>query len=141
MGVSAEFLQFFCVLISGINHATICVCVVQEKRHDVDQGLDFPSTLPPLRRAKSLDRRTTESVMTVSVFSFFETPSAAVSTVISVKSLLTPTAVSSSSPGANAQHLVQTQQHSGKQLWESTYSNNVNKAQDGRLVRLSHLKH
>lgn len=29
------------------------------------QGLDFPSTLPPLRRAKSLDRRTTESVMTV----------------------------------------------------------------------------
>uniref|UniRef100_A0A8C5ABI3 Myosin phosphatase Rho interacting protein n=1 Tax=Gadus morhua TaxID=8049 RepID=A0A8C5ABI3_GADMO len=27
---------------------------------------DFPSTRPPLRRAKSLDRRTTESVMTVS---------------------------------------------------------------------------
>ena len=32
----------------------------------MDRGLDFPSTLPPLRRAKSLDRRTTESVMTVS---------------------------------------------------------------------------
>lgn len=42
---------------------------VQEQRHDVDQALDFPSTLPPLRRAKSLDRRTTESVMTVSVYS------------------------------------------------------------------------
>uniref|UniRef100_A0A8C4EKV0 Myosin phosphatase Rho interacting protein n=1 Tax=Dicentrarchus labrax TaxID=13489 RepID=A0A8C4EKV0_DICLA len=40
----------------------------EEQRHDVGQGLDFPSTLPPLRRAKSLDRRTTESVMTVSVF-------------------------------------------------------------------------
>lgn len=34
---------------------------------DPAQGLDFHhSTLPPLRRAKSLDRRTTESVMTVS---------------------------------------------------------------------------
>lgn len=33
---------------------------------DPAQGLDFHhSTLPPLRRAKSLDRRTTESVMTV----------------------------------------------------------------------------
>ena len=31
-----------------------------------DQDPDFPSTRPPLRRAKSLDRRTTESVMTVS---------------------------------------------------------------------------
>lgn len=39
------------------------------------QGLDFVSTLPPLRRAKSLDRRTTDSVMTVSVsfISFCET--------------------------------------------------------------------
>lgn len=37
----------------------------QQQRHDMDQGLDFVSTLPPLRRAKSLDRRTTESVMTV----------------------------------------------------------------------------
>uniref|UniRef100_A0A3B4U7T8 Myosin phosphatase Rho interacting protein n=1 Tax=Seriola dumerili TaxID=41447 RepID=A0A3B4U7T8_SERDU len=36
----------------------------EEQRHDTGQGLDFPSTLPPLRRAKSLDRRTTESVMT-----------------------------------------------------------------------------
>ncbi|KAF0025073.1 hypothetical protein F2P81_021954 [Scophthalmus maximus] len=36
----------------------------EEQRRDVGHGLDFPSTLPPLRRAKSLDRRTTESVMT-----------------------------------------------------------------------------
>uniref|UniRef100_UPI0037E815DB myosin phosphatase Rho-interacting protein isoform X4 n=1 Tax=Semicossyphus pulcher TaxID=241346 RepID=UPI0037E815DB len=35
-----------------------------------DQGLDFPSTLPPLRRAKSLDRRTTESVMTPDLLNF-----------------------------------------------------------------------
>uniref|UniRef100_A0AAQ5XIF3 PH domain-containing protein n=1 Tax=Amphiprion ocellaris TaxID=80972 RepID=A0AAQ5XIF3_AMPOC len=41
----------------------------EEQRRDVGQGLDFPSTLPPLRRAKSLDRRTTESVMTVSICS------------------------------------------------------------------------
>ncbi|CDQ91152.1 unnamed protein product, partial [Oncorhynchus mykiss] len=43
-------------------------CVFQEQRHD--QGLDFPSTLPPLRRAKSLDRRTTESVMTPDLLNF-----------------------------------------------------------------------
>ncbi|XP_010863750.1 myosin phosphatase Rho-interacting protein isoform X3 [Esox lucius] len=36
------------------------------QRHD----LDFPSTLPPLRRAKSLDRRTTESVMTPDLLNF-----------------------------------------------------------------------
>ncbi|XP_041829294.1 myosin phosphatase Rho-interacting protein isoform X2 [Melanotaenia boesemani] len=42
----------------------------EEQRHDVDQGLDFPSTLPPLRRAKSLDRRTTESVMTPDLLNF-----------------------------------------------------------------------
>ncbi|KAL0984019.1 hypothetical protein UPYG_G00135960 [Umbra pygmaea] len=35
-----------------------------------DQGLDFPSTRPPLRRAKSLDRRTTESVMTPDLLNF-----------------------------------------------------------------------
>ncbi|CAB1338208.1 unnamed protein product, partial [Coregonus sp. 'balchen'] len=39
-----------------------------EQRHG--QGLDFPSTLPPLRRAKSLDRRTTESVMTPDLLNF-----------------------------------------------------------------------
>ncbi|XP_028331604.1 myosin phosphatase Rho-interacting protein isoform X2 [Gouania willdenowi] len=37
-------------------------------RHEA--GLDFPSTLPPLRRAKSLDRRTTESVMTPDLLNF-----------------------------------------------------------------------
>uniref|UniRef100_A0A8C4ZFU7 Myosin phosphatase Rho interacting protein n=1 Tax=Gadus morhua TaxID=8049 RepID=A0A8C4ZFU7_GADMO len=37
----------------------------RQKDH-ADQDPDFPSTRPPLRRAKSLDRRTTESVMTVS---------------------------------------------------------------------------
>ncbi|XP_054457263.1 myosin phosphatase Rho-interacting protein isoform X4 [Anoplopoma fimbria] len=42
----------------------------EEKRHDVGQGLDFPSTLPPLRRAKSLDRRTTDSVMTPDLLNF-----------------------------------------------------------------------
>ncbi|XP_045080808.1 myosin phosphatase Rho-interacting protein isoform X3 [Coregonus clupeaformis] len=40
------------------------------QRHDLGQGLDFPSTLPPLRRAKSLDRRTTESVMTPDLLNF-----------------------------------------------------------------------
>ncbi|XP_034425775.1 myosin phosphatase Rho-interacting protein isoform X3 [Hippoglossus hippoglossus] len=40
------------------------------ERHDVGQGRDFPSTLPPLRRAKSLDRRTTESVMTPDLLNF-----------------------------------------------------------------------
>ncbi|KAK6301789.1 hypothetical protein J4Q44_G00278420 [Coregonus suidteri] len=40
----------------------------EEQRHG--QGLDFPSTLPPLRRAKSLDRRTTESVMTPDLLNF-----------------------------------------------------------------------
>ncbi|XP_033963437.1 myosin phosphatase Rho-interacting protein isoform X4 [Pseudochaenichthys georgianus] len=39
-----------------------------EQRRDV--GSDFPSTLPPLRRAKSLDRRTTESVMTPDLLNF-----------------------------------------------------------------------
>ncbi|CAN9508885.1 unnamed protein product [Ophioblennius macclurei] len=38
--------------------------------HGMGQGLDFPSTLPPLRRAKSLDRRTTESVMTPDLLNF-----------------------------------------------------------------------
>ncbi|XP_041671129.1 myosin phosphatase Rho-interacting protein isoform X2 [Cheilinus undulatus] len=42
----------------------------EDQRHDVGQGLDFPSTLPPLRRAKSLDRRTTESVMTPDLLNF-----------------------------------------------------------------------
>ncbi|KAF3854066.1 hypothetical protein F7725_014754 [Dissostichus mawsoni] len=39
-----------------------------EQRRDV--GSDFPSALPPLRRAKSLDRRTTESVMTPDLLNF-----------------------------------------------------------------------
>ncbi|XP_072312099.1 myosin phosphatase Rho-interacting protein isoform X2 [Eucyclogobius newberryi] len=38
--------------------------------HPEEQGQDFPSTLPPLRRAKSLDRRTTESVMTPDLLNF-----------------------------------------------------------------------
>ncbi|KAF7655013.1 hypothetical protein LDENG_00061860 [Lucifuga dentata] len=42
----------------------------EEQRLDMGQGLDFPSTLPPLRRAKSLDRRTTESVMTPDLLNF-----------------------------------------------------------------------
>ncbi|XP_039643840.1 myosin phosphatase Rho-interacting protein isoform X3 [Perca fluviatilis] len=42
----------------------------EEQRHDVGQNLDFPSTLPPLRRTKSLDRRTTESVMTPDLLNF-----------------------------------------------------------------------
>nr|XP_046232218.1 myosin phosphatase Rho-interacting protein isoform X3 [Scatophagus argus] len=42
----------------------------EEQRRDVGQGLDFPSTLPPLRRAKSLDRRTTDSVMTPDLLNF-----------------------------------------------------------------------
>ncbi|XP_071318969.1 myosin phosphatase Rho-interacting protein isoform X4 [Trachinotus anak] len=42
----------------------------EDQRHGVGQGLDFPSTLPPLRRAKSLDRRTTESVMTPDLLNF-----------------------------------------------------------------------
>ncbi|XP_038591192.1 myosin phosphatase Rho-interacting protein isoform X1 [Micropterus salmoides] len=42
----------------------------EEQRHGVGQGLDFPSTMPPLRRAKSLDRRTTESVMTPDLLNF-----------------------------------------------------------------------
>ncbi|KAM4716123.1 uncharacterized protein FYW61_018761 isoform 2-T3 [Anableps anableps] len=42
----------------------------EEQRQDNDEGLDFPSTLPPLRRAKSLDRRTTESVMTPDLLNF-----------------------------------------------------------------------
>ncbi|XP_030255610.1 myosin phosphatase Rho-interacting protein-like isoform X1 [Sparus aurata] len=42
----------------------------EEQRHDVGQGLDFPAALPPLRRAKSLDRRTTESVMTPDLLNF-----------------------------------------------------------------------
>uniref|UniRef100_A0A8C7N6G1 Myosin phosphatase Rho interacting protein n=1 Tax=Oncorhynchus kisutch TaxID=8019 RepID=A0A8C7N6G1_ONCKI len=41
----------------------------EELQSTAERGLDFPSTLPPLRRAKSLDRRTTESVMTVSTIS------------------------------------------------------------------------
>ncbi|KAM6951467.1 myosin phosphatase Rho-interacting protein-like isoform 2-T2 [Aplochiton taeniatus] len=42
----------------------------EEQRRDLGQDLDFPSTLPPLRRAKSLDRRTTESVMTPDLLNF-----------------------------------------------------------------------
>ncbi|XP_073683950.1 myosin phosphatase Rho-interacting protein-like isoform X1 [Garra rufa] len=43
----------------------------EEQKMDVGQGLDFHhSTLPPLRRAKSLDRRTTESVMTPDLLNF-----------------------------------------------------------------------
>ncbi|XP_054913620.1 myosin phosphatase Rho-interacting protein isoform X2 [Poeciliopsis prolifica] len=42
----------------------------EEQRQDNDEGLDFSSTLPPLRRAKSLDRRTTESVMTPDLLNF-----------------------------------------------------------------------
>nr|XP_020442652.1 myosin phosphatase Rho-interacting protein-like isoform X2 [Monopterus albus] len=42
----------------------------EEQRRDGDQGMDFPSTLPPLRRAKSLDRRTTESIMTPDLLNF-----------------------------------------------------------------------
>ncbi|XP_015246859.1 PREDICTED: myosin phosphatase Rho-interacting protein-like isoform X3 [Cyprinodon variegatus] len=40
------------------------------QRQDNNEGLDFRSTLPPLRRAKSLDRRTTESVMTPDLLNF-----------------------------------------------------------------------
>lgn len=39
-------------------------------REEKGQDLDFPSALPPLRRAKSLDRRTTESVMTPDLLNF-----------------------------------------------------------------------
>ncbi|XP_061764750.1 myosin phosphatase Rho-interacting protein isoform X3 [Nerophis ophidion] len=42
----------------------------EEQRTVMGQGRDFPSTLPPLRRAKSLDRRTTESVMTPDLLNF-----------------------------------------------------------------------
>ncbi|XP_033467596.1 myosin phosphatase Rho-interacting protein isoform X2 [Epinephelus lanceolatus] len=42
----------------------------EEQRHNMGQDLNFPSTLPPLRRAKSLDRRTTESVMTPDLLNF-----------------------------------------------------------------------
>ncbi|RVE59900.1 hypothetical protein OJAV_G00193410 [Oryzias javanicus] len=42
----------------------------KELKQDVDPGLDFSSRLPPLRRAKSLDRRTTESVMTPDLLNF-----------------------------------------------------------------------
>ncbi|XP_053366912.1 myosin phosphatase Rho-interacting protein isoform X2 [Clarias gariepinus] len=43
----------------------------QEQNLDPAQGQDFHhSTLPPLRRAKSLDRRTTESVMTPDLLNF-----------------------------------------------------------------------
>uniref|UniRef100_A0A674NZ56 Myosin phosphatase Rho interacting protein n=1 Tax=Takifugu rubripes TaxID=31033 RepID=A0A674NZ56_TAKRU len=37
---------------------------------DAGEDLDFASSLPPLRRAKSLDRRTTESVMTPDLLNF-----------------------------------------------------------------------
>ncbi|XP_077101767.1 uncharacterized protein mprip isoform X2 [Siphateles boraxobius] len=43
----------------------------QEQKMDPTQGVDFyHSSLPPLRRAKSLDRRTTESVMTPDLLNF-----------------------------------------------------------------------
>ncbi|KAM3591903.1 uncharacterized protein V6R79_009346 [Siganus canaliculatus] len=42
----------------------------QEQKHDAVQSLGFPTTLPPLRRAKSLDRRTTDSVMTPDLLNF-----------------------------------------------------------------------
>ncbi|XP_051926925.1 myosin phosphatase Rho-interacting protein isoform X3 [Hippocampus zosterae] len=38
--------------------------------HREGQNLDFTSSLPPLRRAKSLDRRTTDSVMTPDLLNF-----------------------------------------------------------------------
>ncbi|XP_037134482.1 myosin phosphatase Rho-interacting protein isoform X5 [Syngnathus acus] len=38
--------------------------------HREGQSLDFASALPPLRRAKSLDRRTTDSVMTPDLLNF-----------------------------------------------------------------------
>ncbi|XP_049615653.1 myosin phosphatase Rho-interacting protein isoform X1 [Syngnathus scovelli] len=41
-----------------------------EHRRFHREGLDFASTLPPLRRAKSLDRRTTDSVMTPDLLNF-----------------------------------------------------------------------
>uniref|UniRef100_H3CET4 Myosin phosphatase Rho interacting protein n=1 Tax=Tetraodon nigroviridis TaxID=99883 RepID=H3CET4_TETNG len=40
------------------------------QRRDADEDIGFASTLPPLRRAKSLDRRTTESVMTPDLLNF-----------------------------------------------------------------------
>ncbi|XP_039509617.1 myosin phosphatase Rho-interacting protein isoform X1 [Pimephales promelas] len=43
----------------------------EEQKTDPELGLDFyHSSLPPLRRAKSLDRRTTESVMTPDLLNF-----------------------------------------------------------------------
>ncbi|XP_061665925.1 myosin phosphatase Rho-interacting protein isoform X1 [Syngnathoides biaculeatus] len=42
----------------------------EEQRSDMGQGLDFSLSLPPLRRAKSLDRRTTDSVMTPDLLNF-----------------------------------------------------------------------
>ncbi|KAM9774411.1 myosin phosphatase Rho-interacting protein isoform 3-T3 [Syngnathus typhle] len=41
-----------------------------EHRRVHREGLDFASALPPLRRAKSLDRRTTDSVMTPDLLNF-----------------------------------------------------------------------
>ncbi|XP_077595615.1 myosin phosphatase Rho-interacting protein isoform X4 [Stigmatopora nigra] len=42
----------------------------EELRSTMGQGLGFPSSVPPLRRAKSLDRRTTDSVMTPDLLNF-----------------------------------------------------------------------
>ncbi|MBN3314967.1 MPRIP protein, partial [Atractosteus spatula] len=43
----------------------------EEQKRDSTRGLNFHhSTIPPLRRAKSLDRRTTESVMTPDLLNF-----------------------------------------------------------------------
>uniref|UniRef100_A0A671R1H3 Myosin phosphatase Rho-interacting protein-like n=1 Tax=Sinocyclocheilus anshuiensis TaxID=1608454 RepID=A0A671R1H3_9TELE len=50
---------------SGVRQGRSEMRRFQREKMDPAQGLDFHhSTLPPLRRAKSLDRRTTESVMT-----------------------------------------------------------------------------
>ncbi|XP_015211823.2 myosin phosphatase Rho-interacting protein isoform X3 [Lepisosteus oculatus] len=46
-------------------------CPREEQKRDSTRGLNFHhSTIPPLRRAKSLDRRTTESVMTPDLLNF-----------------------------------------------------------------------
>ncbi|XP_057682161.1 myosin phosphatase Rho-interacting protein isoform X5 [Corythoichthys intestinalis] len=42
----------------------------EEQRSTIGQGLVFPSSMPLFRRAKSLDRRTTDSVMTPDLLNF-----------------------------------------------------------------------
>uniref|UniRef100_A0A673I406 Myosin phosphatase Rho-interacting protein-like n=1 Tax=Sinocyclocheilus rhinocerous TaxID=307959 RepID=A0A673I406_9TELE len=56
---------------SGVRQGRSEMRRFQREKMDPAQGLDFHhSTLPPLRRAKSLDRRTTESVMTPDLLNF-----------------------------------------------------------------------